>query len=187
MTLEDVLLKEARKARERLIDLEYEADRARASYQHSIRRLHAAGGSLREIAEALDLSHQRVHQIVEAVAGKVAFKEESDGLLHCSFCGLSQKEVSKLIAGPGVCICDLCVDLATTVTAEGRAKPGGSMRLTPIDDSKKSCTFCGKRRPKLEEMAEARSHPSGRQKGGKTEETVRICNECLDLCNEILS
>jgi hypothetical protein len=38
-------------------------------YQHAIKKLHAAGGSLREIADALELSHQRVHQIVEGPAG----------------------------------------------------------------------------------------------------------------------
>ncbi len=52
--------------RERLLDLQHDVDRARADYQHAIRRLHAAGGSMREIAEVLGLSHQRVHQIVDA-------------------------------------------------------------------------------------------------------------------------
>ena len=35
--------------------------------------------------------------------------------LHCSFCGKSQKEVRKLIAGPGVNICDTCVSLCAEV------------------------------------------------------------------------
>ena len=64
------LLGDARDARERVIDFQHELDRARADYQHAIRRLHAAGGSLREIAESLDLSHQRVHQIVEEAPGE---------------------------------------------------------------------------------------------------------------------
>jgi hypothetical protein len=66
VTLDDQLLVEARAVRERLLDLQHEVERARADYQHSIRRLHAAGGSMREIAEVLGLSHQRVHQIVDA-------------------------------------------------------------------------------------------------------------------------
>ena len=41
-----------------------------------------------------------------------------DELLHCSFCGKSQNEVRKLIAGPSVFICDECVDLCTEITAE---------------------------------------------------------------------
>jgi Clp amino terminal domain, pathogenicity island component len=66
MTLDDQLLSEAKTVRERLLDLQHEVDVARVDYQHVIRRLHAAGGSMREIAESLGLSHQRVHQIVDA-------------------------------------------------------------------------------------------------------------------------
>jgi hypothetical protein len=66
MTLDDQLLSEAKTVRERLLDLQHEVDRARVDYQHVIRRLHAQGGSMREIAEELGLSHQRVHQIVDA-------------------------------------------------------------------------------------------------------------------------
>jgi DNA-binding MarR family transcriptional regulator len=66
MTLDDELLTEAKGVRERLLDLQHEVDRARVDYQHVIRRLHAAGGSMREIADELGLSHQRVHQIVDA-------------------------------------------------------------------------------------------------------------------------
>jgi ATP-dependent Clp protease ATP-binding subunit ClpC len=65
MTLDDTILTQARELRSRLLELQHEADRAKLDYHHGIRRLHAAGGSMREIAEALDLSHQRVHQIVE--------------------------------------------------------------------------------------------------------------------------
>ena len=43
---------------------------------------------------------------------------DSDKLLYCSFCGKSQNEVRKLIAGPSVFICDECVDLATTSFAK---------------------------------------------------------------------
>ncbi|HKJ71579.1 MAG TPA: ATP-dependent Clp protease ATP-binding subunit ClpX [Gammaproteobacteria bacterium] len=39
-------------------------------------------------------------------------------LLYCSFCGKSQHEVRKLIAGPSVFICDECVDLCNEITAE---------------------------------------------------------------------
>jgi predicted transcriptional regulator len=66
MTLDEQLLTEAKGVRERLLDLQHDVDRARVDYQHVIRRLHAAGGSMREIAEELGLSHQRVHQIVDA-------------------------------------------------------------------------------------------------------------------------
>ena len=69
------LLGEARETRERLIDLQRDVERARVDYQRAIRRLHAAGGSLREISENLGLSHQRVHQIVESEAGETTGRE----------------------------------------------------------------------------------------------------------------
>ena len=39
-------------------------------------------------------------------------------LLKCSFCGKSQKQVKKLIAGPGVYICDECIGLCNDIIAE---------------------------------------------------------------------
>jgi ATP-dependent Clp protease ATP-binding subunit ClpX len=46
---------------------------------------------------------------------------ESD-LLKCSFCGKSQKQVKKLIAGPGVYICDECIDLCNEIIEEELAE-----------------------------------------------------------------
>ena len=43
---------------------------------------------------------------------------ESGDLLKCSFCGKSQKSVKKLIAGPGVYICDECIDLCNEIIEE---------------------------------------------------------------------
>ncbi|NBO16359.1 MAG: ATP-dependent Clp protease ATP-binding subunit ClpX [Actinobacteria bacterium] len=40
---------------------------------------------------------------------------ESGDLLKCSFCGKTQKQVKKLIAGPGVYICDECIDLCNEI------------------------------------------------------------------------
>ena len=65
MTLDEHVLAEAREARQRLVDLESQTAHVRVDYHHAIKKLHAAGGSLREIADALELSHQRVHQIVD--------------------------------------------------------------------------------------------------------------------------
>ena len=39
-------------------------------------------------------------------------------LVKCSFCGKSQKQVKKLIAGPGVYICDECIELCNDIIAE---------------------------------------------------------------------
>jgi ATP-dependent Clp protease ATP-binding subunit ClpX len=43
---------------------------------------------------------------------------ETGDLLKCSFCGKSQKQVKKLIAGPGVYICDECIDLCNEIIEE---------------------------------------------------------------------
>ena len=43
---------------------------------------------------------------------------EGGELLKCSFCGKSQKQVRKLIAGPGVYICDECIDLCNEIIEE---------------------------------------------------------------------
>lgn len=46
-------------------------------------------------------------------------KDENSGkLLYCSFCGKSQHEVRKLIAGPSVYVCDECVDLCNDIIRE---------------------------------------------------------------------
>src|SRR5512143_636835 len=53
-------------------------------------------------------------------------RDESNGNLCCSFCGKSQKEVKKLIAGPTVYICDECIALCNDIIAEEveRDEPG---------------------------------------------------------------
>ncbi|MDR0960544.1 MAG: ATP-dependent Clp protease ATP-binding subunit ClpX [Propionibacteriaceae bacterium] len=48
---------------------------------------------------------------------------ETGDLLKCSFCGKSQKQVKKLIAGPGVYICDECIDLCNEIIEEEFSAP----------------------------------------------------------------
>lgn len=50
----------------------------------------------------------------------------SFGNLTCSFCGKSQREVKKLIAGPSVYICDECIDLCNDIIREEGQKAGGA-------------------------------------------------------------
>ena len=73
--MDDRLLHEAVAARDRLIEAQHGTDSARAEYHHAIRRLHASGGSMREIADALGLSHQRVHQIIDETGATGAAKK----------------------------------------------------------------------------------------------------------------
>ncbi|MFN9804993.1 MAG: ATP-dependent Clp protease ATP-binding subunit ClpX [Betaproteobacteria bacterium] len=54
-------------------------------------------------------------------------KSASEKLLYCSFCGKSQHEVKKLIAGPSVFICDECIDLCNDIIRdETSAEPAGA-------------------------------------------------------------
>ncbi len=128
MGLDRELVREAERAKEQLAVAQHAAYRAKLHYHQAIRRLHAAGGSLREIAEALRLSHQRVHQIIDEAAEPTRrrrWRREvqllSGPVGPCSFCGRPRDVCAKLIAGPEVFICDRCVVRGDTA---GR-RPGG--------------------------------------------------------------
>ena len=54
---------------------------------------------------------------------------ESVDLLKCSFCGKSQKQVRKLIAGPGVYICDECIELCNEIVDEELSENGAGVPL----------------------------------------------------------
>ncbi len=61
-------------------------------------------------------------------------KHEDGKLLYCSFCGKSQHEVRKLIAGPSVFICDECVELCNDIIREeleDKSEPGKSKLPRP--------------------------------------------------------
>jgi ATP-dependent Clp protease ATP-binding subunit ClpX len=64
-------------------------------------------------------------------------KSTSEKLLYCSFCGKSQHEVKKLIAGPSVFICDECIELCNEIirdeTAEGLSPQTKSDLPTPAE------------------------------------------------------
>ena len=89
---------------------------------------------------------------------------EGADLLKCSFCGKSQKQVVKLIAGPGVYICDECIDLCNEIIEEelaeanelglvDRPKPREIFEfleeyIIGQDPAKKSLAVAAPRRPK---------------------------------------
>ena len=58
---------------------------------------------------------------------------ESADLLKCSFCGKSQKQVQQLIAGPGVYICDECVELCNEIIEERLAEAGSEASAGEFD------------------------------------------------------
>jgi hypothetical protein len=190
MGLDPELVREAARAKEQLAVAQHAAYRAKGDYHQAIRRLHAAGGSLREIAEALRMSHQRVHQIIDEAAEPTRRRWRREPQLlsgpvgPCSFCGRPRDVCAKLIAGPGVFVCDRCVIQATRLAAgpvvEGQAE--GPMRLEP-PGSQAKCSFCGKEARKARPLV-----TSGLTvPAGKFGDLPRICDKCRDLCLEILA
>lgn len=99
----------------------------------------------------------------------------SGALMSCSFCGKHQKQVRKLIAGPGVYICDGCVDRVHRVLAAAGqtvSTPIAAIQRVRDENRDERCSFCGKRRLQVDAMAIAAA--------------AGICNECLDLCDDIV-
>jgi hypothetical protein len=191
MGLDQELVREAERAKEQLAVSQHAAYRAKVEYHQAIRRLHAAGGSLREIAEAMRMSHQRVHQIIDEAAEPTRrrwWRREPQVLSGpvgpCSFCGRPRDVCAKLIAGPGVFICDRCVMQATRLAADPAVEDQaeGSMRLEP-PGSEAKCSFCGKEARKVRHLvASGLTVPAG-----KFGDLPRICDKCRDLCLEILA
>src|SRR5262249_27605799 len=134
MTLDSQLLDKARAAGAALGESERQALLARAEYHTAIRRLHLGGASLREIAQAVALSHQRVQQIGDGAGGtwwqRVWRTRTARRDAVCTACGRPPSEVGKLIAGPNVFICDACV------AAAEKGRPSAR---------RASCSFCGKK------------------------------------------
>jgi hypothetical protein len=196
MALDEDILRDVEAARDRLDALEDETYEARATLHQAIRRLHAAGGSMREIATALGMSHQRVHQIigtdgiveVEAsavtdvsplpttVAGTgpstttaVAVTAGEDA---CSFCGAPRRELDKLFAAPGpVFICGGCVAAANLAVQSREAK---GFRSVPVDEDA-TCSFCGNASAVGGVMAEAEAG------------SPRICSRCTETCRKLVT
>jgi ClpX C4-type zinc finger protein len=73
---------------------------------------------------------------IKTVAARLQWRGKDKALhplLHCSFCGKSQNQVAKLIAGPTVFICNECVDVCNTVLAEPDAPPGELPKMENLE------------------------------------------------------
>jgi ATP-dependent Clp protease ATP-binding subunit ClpX len=69
-------------------------------------------------------------------------KSGSEKLLYCSFCGKSQHEVRKLIAGPSVFICDECIELCNDIIREeSTTDKGGRTARSDLPTPKEICTI----------------------------------------------
>ena len=171
MTIDEALLRRAQEEAGRLSEAERQALVARGEYHSAVRRLHLAGASLREVADALRISHQRVQQMVGAAGGswwQRAWSSRNRQLAAvCTFCERPPSEVEKLVAGPNVFICDGCVAAAERALA-GRGPAGGMRRA----GTGARCSFCG-----------------GIKRGTRAivaSDAGRICDECLRTCRRII-
>ena len=66
---------------------------------------------------------------------------ETSDLLKCSFCGKSQKQVRKLIAGPGVYICDECIELCNEIIEEEFSEGADIGLIEELPKPKEICEF----------------------------------------------
>jgi ClpX C4-type zinc finger len=182
--MDENLLAAARQAQEQLVEADHAAEVAKAQFHRAVRRLHLSGASLREVAAALHLSHQRVHQIVETAGGARRWGRRGrlPSELACSFCGRRQRKARKLVAGPDVYICEPCVELAETVIRSGQAAETalGPLHSVPDTMAQRRCSFCGKRRQQVTGLATSAGGPAG-----KLADDAAICAQCLVLCREI--
>jgi hypothetical protein len=174
MTLNGEVLGKAKWAAGRLVEAERQVQLARADYHTLIRRLHLAGGSLREIAQALGLSHQRVQQIVNDAGGswwqRVWRTRNRERDAVCTFCEGPPSEVSRLLAGPNVFICDACVDLAAQALSGRRGGPRPFRAAQ--EGSRAKCSFCAKK--------------ASSQRALVLAEAANLCADCLEVCQQIL-
>jgi hypothetical protein len=204
--MDEELLAEALRAEERLIDAERDAEVYRAEFHHAVRRLHLHGASLRELAGALGLSHQRVHQIVESAGGSRRWLRQREPAqreprrpgpqLSCTFCGQDQTQVQKLIAGPHAYICDACVAQARNVISSGPVPGGPFVPVIMMPEHgrpegepkvKLACSFCGKQLHQVNGLAASSASPAPGPVTRGLPSRAAVCTECLDLCDEIIA
>ena len=185
-TVDEKLLAEARQVQERLKHLEHEAEAARTEFRRAVHRLVSEGSRPQDVAAALGLSGQQLHQIVQQAGGSERRGRDTptDAGLACTFCGTSQYEVRKLIAGPSVYICDGCVELAQDVISSGSVTNTrlGAVHAVLDQGGQVRCRFCGKHREQVTGMAAMSA-----ETGGEASGPAAICDECLSLCIEIIA
>ena len=173
MTLDAQLLHKAKTQAAQFAEAERQAQLSRGEYHNAVRRLHLAGASLREVAHALGVSHQRVQQMVSSAGGtwwqRVWHSRSLKRDTVCTFCERPPSEVAKLIAGPNVYICDACVAVAQSVVTE-RSRQGA---IAPVRSLTARCSFCGRLRSRSRPLAGAAA--------------AAVCGECLQLCRQILT
>jgi len=112
---------EAREAIRRAAAIAQQAGRGEVGTEHLLAALALDPGSrARRVLNRLGVSIAAVKRGLDCYIGpgKQRRRRRGKADLACSFCGKSQKQVKKLVAGPGVYICDECIDLCNEIVAE---------------------------------------------------------------------
>jgi ATP-dependent Clp protease ATP-binding subunit ClpX len=103
---------------------------------------------------------------------------EGSDLLKCSFCGKTQKQVKKLIAGPGVYICDECIDLCNEIIID-ELNETSTLGLQELPKPQEIYEFLdqyviGQDRAKKSLSVAVYNHYKRVQSGGKREDQVEL-------------
>ena len=117
---------EAREAIRRAAAIAQQTGRGDVGTEHLLAALVLDPGSrARRVLNPLGVSIAAVKKGLDCYVGPGKQRRRKRGKADpaCSFCGKSQKQVKKLVAGPGVYICDECIDLCNEIVAEARDEP----------------------------------------------------------------
>jgi ATP-dependent Clp protease ATP-binding subunit ClpA len=112
---------EARAAIRRAAAIAQQAGRGEVGTEHLLAALVLDPGSrARWVLSRLGVSIAAVKKGLDCYVGPGKQRRRKRGKADpsCSFCGKSQKQVKKLVAGPGVYICNECIDLCNEIVAE---------------------------------------------------------------------
>ncbi len=95
----------------------------------------------------------------------------------CSFCGKSRDKVPKMFAGPRVFICSECITICNEIILDDAEMKSLQPELFEMPPPPKTsydlqCSFCGKSQDEVQKLIAG--------------PMVYICNECIDVCNEII-
>jgi len=118
---------EAREAIRRAAMLAQRAGLDQVGTEHLLAALALDPGSrARRVLSHLGVSIAAIKKGLDVYVGpgKQRRRRRGKADLACSFCGKGQKQVKKLIGGPGVYICDECIDLCNEILAEECDEPG---------------------------------------------------------------
>lgn len=178
MTVDRESIIRIRAARAHVEELEGVLELARGQYHEAVRELHRGGASLRELAAGLGISHQRIHQIVGTAA--TAIEERPlpaetpvPPQMCCDYCGEERREEVPFVPGPGVGICEGCVNAAESAVDGSYRGPSGVFFTRTDPNAKEHCAFCKKSARQVNRLVAADENA--------------VCDECLRRCRTILT